>query len=76
MHDKRKCKKCVYHNTLLSGKYVICNYGLITGTTCLTANGRKTTDKRGNDYDRCKLFEEGAMIKDRVDIDYGERVRI
>lgn len=61
--NKSKCATCIYHsrNSGRVGKQpIICNYSGITGHTCLTSEGRKVVDKRGDDFDNCKLRKVGT----------------
>ena len=69
--SKRKCLDCIYHTLTSQGyptrikqgnKYhtlnVACNYCELTKQTCLCLDGGKNiVDKRGNDYNNCKLFK-------------------
>lgn len=59
--DKSLCLKCKYHGTAGSRiqdgtlQDIVCDYGAMTGQSCLTRNG----DRRGKETDNCLLFEEG-----------------
>lgn len=64
MKDKSLCLKCKYHGTAGSRiqdgtlQDIVCDYGAITGKSCLTRNG----DRRGKEKDSCLLFEEGKSL--------------
>lgn len=74
--DKKKCLTCIYHGEgvgysvrvpnkdgTYSLKVVNCNYAGVTGETCLKpAPNNEVIDLRGDDYDNCKLYEEGEQI--------------
>lgn len=70
---KSRCLKCKYHglgshgylvNINGKGIHIYCNYA-VTGKTCLKPSGPfETIDIRGEDYDDCKLFSPGKMIKE------------
>ena len=66
--NKRKCAKCKYRCTFsgantgfkVSARNIGCYYGVISNTgTCLHLVNGKIIDRRGDDYDNCKLFEKG-----------------
>jgi len=59
MYDKKKCKSCKYHSHICTFG-VHCNYSL-TGNTCIKRdkNNNKITDIRGNDPNKCLLYERG-----------------
>ena len=72
--DKHKCAKCRYRgmgcgaSSIKVGSRMLaiyCNY-CITGTTCLKADGKNVVDRRGKDYNNCKLFEEGPMLERKL----------
>lgn len=67
--NKAKCRKCKYSapgrsiyicESMNDDKTVYCNYSGITKETCLSRDKEtgKTVDKRGNDFDHCKLFKK------------------
>lgn len=70
-----KCKKCKYRGAISGATKrhytktvvnVICNYSGITGHTCLYSDAtNKTCDRRGEEYDNCKLFVEGALMRNK-----------
>ena len=57
--DKTKCISCAYcgrrqaYQTL---NLLYCNYAGIEGQTCLHKVGTEIIDRRGDDYDNCKLY--------------------
>lgn len=62
----KQCKKCIYRGVWNSGLFkMFCNYSLVTRHTCLTIDEktRQTIDRRGDDPNDCKLFEEGKKMK-------------
>ena len=63
--DKTKCRKCAYHRVMQG--FTICNYACVTGQTCLHKTKNGVEDSRGDDYNNCKLFVEGALIADDED---------
>lgn len=64
MRNKRKCKKCIYHGGSIGRKSSItCDYSGKTDTTCLTLENGKVVDRRGNDMNNCKLFDDGRKRK-------------
>ena len=81
--DKEKCLSCKYRNTYSQlgwaikkdGKvhHVLCDYGTITGISCLTPGPNNTVvDMRGEDYNNCMLFSEGDRIeKDKTQLIIG-----
>lgn len=57
--DKQKCKSCMYcgrRQTYHSAGFMYCNYAGIEGQTCLHKVGKDIVDRRGDDYDNCKLY--------------------
>lgn len=76
--DKQKCIKCMYHCNLTGGfrakigdkNYVsiVCDYATINRQTCLINTSEGTIDLRGEDYNDCKLFKEGAVEKKNWDL--------
>jgi hypothetical protein len=40
----------------------MCNYSCVTGTTCLHKTENGVEDRRGEDYNDCKLFLEGDLL--------------
>ena len=62
--DKTKCNKCAYSRKM--GMFIVCNISGVTGETCLTRlDSGETIDRRGEDYDNCKLYMKGK----RIDVD-------
>jgi hypothetical protein len=68
--NKRKCAKCKYHGNCGAGyvvkingvtRNIICNYSGVTRNTCLVRDGKNVIDKRGDDFDHCKLYEKGPV---------------
>ena len=64
--DKEKCKTCKFHGKIsgVDTGTVFCNYASLNDSTCLYRTGSHVFDKRGNDPDKCKLYEEGKKIVD------------
>lgn len=62
-HDKKQCRKCIYRGYLQAPQVVFCNYAAITDRTCLRREGKEVIDIRGEDHERCELFEEGKKAK-------------
>ena len=66
--NKQKCMKCKYRCTVSSGaglkisaRNVACYYGALSNQgSCLTLVKGKIVDRRGDDYDHCKLYEKGS----------------
>lgn len=65
--DKNKCKTCMYHGNLsgVDNTTIFCNYASLTDSSCLYRKGSHIFDKRGNEPENCKLYEEGAKIRDK-----------
>lgn len=71
--DKSRCLKCVFRLEDTSGYStknargdtvtLVCNYAGVTGHTCLHTVGKKVVDKRGDDYNDCKLFKKGERLR-------------
>lgn len=61
-HNKAKCRKCAYHRNMSNSTYCICNYAYVTGQTCLHKTKNGVEDRRGEDYNDCKLFVKGASV--------------
>lgn len=71
MHNKKKCKSCVYHMKYTGGgiagelsneygQHYMCGYGLMKRTTCLkNLPGDVIVDIRGEDPDNCQLYTKG-----------------
>lgn len=55
---KRLCKNCKYCK-IISGGFPICDYGQITGQTCLHLERGRVIDSRG-ESPNCKLFEKDS----------------
>lgn len=66
--DKSLCLKCKYHGTAGSRiqdgtlQDIVCDYGAITGKSCLRRINGEIVDRRGNEIDSCKLFVEGKQV--------------
>ena len=70
--NKRKCYDCMCHAEHSCGTTVevdnrhvnvLCNYACATGETCLTQGANHTIiDRRGDEYDNCKLFKRGVAL--------------
>lgn len=63
--NKDKCAKCKFR---FRSSFVLigCNYATVTGHTCLRKSADGTIiDIRGNNYNHCRLFEEGARIREQ-----------
>lgn len=74
MYNKKKCRKCKYssyigggHKKYTSDLKITCNYSMITDQTCLFRKNGKIVDRRGNDPENCKLFDDGNKIRRRVE---------
>lgn len=77
--SKHKCLTCCYHAENTTASYptyrksghrvrVYCNYASITGHTCLQpAENNTVVDSRGEDYNDCKLYRQGAKIETEID---------
>lgn len=57
MFNKKKYNKCKYCGRITTIG-IHCNYSL-SGQTCLTIEGNKVVDRRGNDPKNCLLYERG-----------------
>lgn len=65
--NKRKCAKCKYRCTFsgtagfnVSSRNVGCYYSVVSNNgSCLHLVNGKIKDRRGDDYDNCKLYEKG-----------------
>lgn len=64
MRDKSQCKKCIYRGGGTNTSYALfCDYSGKTETTCLTLKKGKVVDRRENDKNSCKLFNDGKKRK-------------
>ena len=63
-HNKAKCRTCAYHRIMGGGVHMICNYSCITGQTCLYKTDKGIEDRRGDDYNNCKLYRKGVALED------------
>lgn len=61
--NKHKCAKCQYmgkasvsYGSRATGG-IYCDYGNRTGQTCIYRSGREILDRRGDDFNNCKLYE-------------------
>lgn len=65
--NKTKCSTCIYHSKNTGSRNgfqtIICNYSGVTGHTCLYQEGKKVIDRRGDDFDHCKLRKVGEKKK-------------
>lgn len=60
--NRDMCRKCRYRGGRLSEKVAIfCDYSGKTGATCLRLEHGKVVDKRGDDLEDCKLFDDGKV---------------
>ena len=62
-HNKQKCKRCKYHGYIGHNgpqQSIACLRCLFVHEGCLNYDG---TDKRGDDPEKCLLFEEGEALK-------------
>ena len=84
MKDKRQCAKCKWRGTISSRTTVtkdlhreiyyniVCDYGCKARKgTCLKVINGKLIDRRGYDFDKCLLFEEGDAVESDTDISFG-----
>lgn len=55
MFNKKKCKSCKY-SRFMTATGIHCDYSA-DGRTCLRRNGLGIEDLRGDDPEKCKLFE-------------------
>lgn len=55
--NKRKCRTCKYHG--MESNKVICYYAGLKGRACLRRVGKEVVDTRGEDFNKCKLYERG-----------------
>ena len=64
--NKEKCKTCKYSVKIsaMDGITCACHYGLIKETPCLHREGKKIVDRRGEDYNKCLLYERGKQLAD------------
>lgn len=87
MKDREICAKCKWRGTVLARKsqakipnyklpYIVCDYHVKAGKgTCLKRVGDKIIDRRGYDYSKCLLFEEGDAVDTDTDISFGSLKR-
>lgn len=79
--NKRKCVKCKYHGTGCNGYPVrvgfsdrtipvFCNYSKTERTCLKKLNDGRIIDLRGDDYNGCKLFEEGRVEDEEEDYEF------
>lgn len=62
-HNKSICRRCAYHIIVGGNRQnLMCNYSCVTGTTCLHKTENGVEDRRGEDYNNCKLFLEGDLL--------------
>ena len=88
MKDKEKlCRKCKWRGTVMSrtietkelkkpvSSNMSCDYCLKSGEgTCLKTYNGKTIDRRGYEFDKCLLFEEGEAEPD-TNMTFGKGAR-
>ena len=43
----------------MESNQVICYYAGLKGRACLRREGKEVVDARGEEYDKCKLYERG-----------------
>ena len=68
--NKKKCLKCKYHGTGCGHSVktqagvlkVHCNYSIVDKTCLQKLDDGTIIDRRGDDYDNCKLYEKGKVI--------------
>ncbi len=65
--NKEMCKQCRFHGRIsgVDTGTVFCNYASLTDSSCLYRKGSHIFDKRGNEPENCKLYEEGTKIRDK-----------
>ena len=66
-HDRKLCLRCKYHGTVGSREdkmyNVCCDYAaLALDGTCLRREHGVMIDRRGENFESCKLFEEGEVL--------------
>ena len=77
MHNKRKCRSCVYHMKYTGGgkvddetdftSHIMCGYGLMKHTTCMKSMPDGTLlDIRGDDPENCLLYTKGHKRANKV----------
>lgn len=69
MYNKNICTLCKYHGYFgakdIGGNNLCCDYAILARSgTCTKKYGKngETFDRRGNDPDKCLLFESGEKI--------------
>ena len=88
MKDREICAKCKWRGTVLARKsqakipdynkqpYIVCDYhAKARKGTCLKVINGKLIDRRGHDFDKCLLFEEGDAVETDADISFGSLKR-
>lgn len=62
--NKKKCASCIYRkkSTKVPEVNVFCDYAGVTDQTCLHRVGSTVVDRRGDDYEHCKLRVVGDPI--------------
>ena len=66
-HDRKLCLRCKYHGTVGSREdkmyNVCCDYAALAHDgTCLRREHGEMIDRRGEEFESCKLFEEGEAL--------------
>ena len=66
-HDRKLCLRCKYHGTVGAREdkmyNVCCDYAALAHDgTCLRREHGEMIDRRGEDFESCKLFEEGEAL--------------
>lgn len=78
-HDRKLCLRCKYHGTVGSREdkiyNVCCDYAALAHDgTCLRREHGEMIDRRGYEFDKCLLFEEGKAAPD-TNITFGKGAR-
>ena len=62
--NKKKCANCMYHRKIHAGNVhgIMCNYASVCDATCLHVVKGRVEDRRGSEYDSCKLYMAGEPI--------------
>lgn len=63
-----RCAKCIYRMKMsIENEMLVCNYSGVTGQTCLTREGKKVIDRRGDGSKPCKLFVAGERQRSKCE---------
>ena len=67
--NKSKCSTCRFRGNLSSTSVdnIYCNYTTLADKTCLHRVGKQVRDRRGSNYNNCKLYSEGKRMQDKAD---------